>query len=149
MHTALYTIIICTSFTIFHLSLLMKCIHVHTRKERNGYVNRSIFRSPILISMQVPHLLHTIHNVTQCLQCNNRNTIRVTVNTSSRSIAICNRYSETECFMKYTGTSTRASCHVYCIKHEDFLYTPLILSSVLSTGLSGLPVVTTVLSCEN
>ncbi len=22
--------------------------------------------------------------------------------------------------MKYTGTSTRASCHVYCIKHEDF-----------------------------
>ncbi len=21
--------------------------------------------------------------------------------------------------MKYTGTSTRASCHVYCIKHED------------------------------
>ncbi len=27
---------------------------------------------------------------------------------------------ETECFMQYTGTSTRASCHVYCIKHEDF-----------------------------
>ncbi len=26
-----------------------------------------------------------------------------------------------ECFMKYTGgTSTRASFHVYCIKHEDF-----------------------------
>ncbi len=23
-------------------------------------------------------------------------------------------------FMKYTGTSTRASCHVFCIKHEDF-----------------------------
>ncbi len=22
--------------------------------------------------------------------------------------------------MEYTGTSTRASCHVYCIKHEDF-----------------------------
>ncbi len=22
--------------------------------------------------------------------------------------------------MKYTGTSTRASYHVYCIKHEDF-----------------------------
>ncbi len=22
--------------------------------------------------------------------------------------------------MKYTGTSTRASCHVYCIQHEDF-----------------------------
>ncbi len=22
--------------------------------------------------------------------------------------------------MKYTGTSTRVSCHVYCIKHEDF-----------------------------
>ncbi len=22
--------------------------------------------------------------------------------------------------MKYTGISTRASCHVYCIKHEEF-----------------------------
>ncbi len=34
---------------------------------------------------------------------------------------ICNRYSmRPSCFMEYTGTSTRASCHVYCIKHEDF-----------------------------
>ncbi len=24
--------------------------------------------------------------------------------------------------MKYTGTSTRVSFHVYCIKHEDFSY---------------------------
>ncbi len=34
---------------------------------------------------------------------------------------VCNRYSmRPSVLRKYTGTSTRASCHVYCIKHEDF-----------------------------
>ncbi len=42
---------------------------------------------------------------------------------SGENTRVCNRYSmRPSVFMKYTGTSTRVSCHVhvYCIKHEDF-----------------------------